>query len=291
MMVRRMFTATTIAEVREGLEPVRRAGRCIGFVPTMGALHEGHVSLIRAARRDCASVVVSIFVNPTQFGPGEDLTKYPRPLEEDLRTCREAGTDLVFAPTASEMYRPNAVTTVRVGKLSEPLCGAFRPGHFEGVATVVAKLFNIVMPGRAYFGEKDYQQLVVIRQMVRDLDLPIEIVGCPTVREAGGLAMSSRNRYLSVEQRHQALSLYQALTEARQAVTAGTRDVAVLCDMIRRRILAAGDARMDYVSIVDAASLEALQTVDRPARMCVAVRIGDCRLIDNMPVDVPGAHG
>ncbi|MBN1511962.1 MAG: pantoate--beta-alanine ligase [Phycisphaerae bacterium] len=286
-----MFTATTIAEVREGLEPVRRADRCIGFVPTMGALHEGHVSLIRAARRDCAHVVVSIFVNPTQFGPGEDLAKYPRPLEEDLRACREAGTDLVFAPTASEMYRSNAVTTVRVGKLSEPLCGAFRPGHFEGVATVVAKLFNIVMPGRAYFGEKDYQQLVVIRQMVRDLDLPIGIVGCPTVRETGGLAMSSRNRYLSVEQRHQALSLNQALTEARQAVTAGTRDVSMLCDMIRRRILAAGEARMDYVSIVDAASLEALQTVDRPARMCVAVRIGDCRLIDNMPVDVPGAHG
>lgn len=285
-----MLTVTTIAEVRAELGPVRRAGRCIGFVPTMGALHDGHVSLVQAARRDCAHVVVSIFVNPTQFGPGEDLANYPRTLEEDLRACEQAGTDLVFAPAASEMYRPDAVTTVRVGKLSEPLCGAFRPGHFDGVATVVAKLFNVVMPDRAYFGEKDYQQLVVIRQMVRDLDLPIEIVGCPTVREAGGLAMSSRNRYLSVEQRHQALSLYQALTEAQQAVKAGTRNVAMLCDMIRRRILAAGPARIDYVSIVEAASLQALETVDRAARVCVAVRIGGCRLIDNMPVDVPAVQ-
>jgi pantoate--beta-alanine ligase len=286
-----MIAVQTIQAVRQELGPGRRAGRRVGFVPTMGALHEGHVSLIRAARRECECVVVSIFVNPTQFGPSEDLAGYPRTLDEDLRACQAAGTDLVFAPAACEMYRPDAVTTVHVGKLSEPLCGAFRPGHFDGVATVVAKLFHIVMPDRAYFGEKDYQQLVVIRQMVRDLDMPVEIVGCPTVREAGGLAMSSRNRYLNVEQRRQALRLYQALTEAQQAVAAGTRDVATLCDTMRQRILAGGPARIDYVTIVDAVSLEALETVDRAARVCVAVRIGDCRLIDNMPVDVPAAQG
>lgn len=282
-----MRTATTIAEVRKALGPLRPAGRSIGFVPTMGALHDGHLSLIRAARRDCAYVLVSIFVNPTQFGPGEDLASYPRTLQEDLLACERVGTDLVFAPPASEMYRPGAVTTVRVSGLTESLCGASRPGHFEGVATVVAKLFNIVMPDRAYFGEKDYQQLVVIRQMVRDLDLPIEIVGCPTVREADGLAMSSRNRYLSVEQRHQALSLCQGLTEARQAAAAGNRDARALCDLVRRHILAAGPIEIDYVSIVDAVSLEALPRVDRPARICAAIRIGACRLIDNMPVDAP----
>jgi pantoate--beta-alanine ligase len=192
----------------------------------------------------------------------------------------------VFAPTANEMYRPDAVTAVTVRRLTESLCGPFRPGHFEGVTTVVAKLFNIVLPSRAYFGEKDFQQLVVVRRMVADLDWPIDIVACPTVREDDGLALSSRNRYLDPEQRRQAAGLHQAMTEAVDAVREGTLDVASLCDGMRRRILAAGPARVDYIRIVDPSSLEELAEVDRPARICLAVRIGDCRLIDNLPVDV-----
>jgi len=275
----------TIAAVRGHVADARRAGQSIGLVPTMGALHEGHRSLIRRARERSGYVVVSIFVNPTQFVAGEDLDSYPRTLEADADACGRIGTDLVFAPSVEVMYRRDAVTTVQVSGLTETLCGPHRPGHFEGVTTVVSKLFNIVQPDVAFFGQKDAQQAVVLRKMVEDLDMPIEVEVCPTVREADGLAMSSRNAYLSPEQRQQAVSLFRALEGARQAIADGQRDAATLIARMRETLQSAGPCRIDYVDVVHPATLEPIDPVTCPVLIALAVRIGQSRLIDNIVVD------
>lgn len=275
----------TIEQVRKYVGEARKAGRRIGFVPTMGALHEGHRSLMRAARAACDEVIVSIFVNPTQFGPGEDFERYPRPLEADLAACREEGVGAAFCPSVAEMYPPDSVTTVTVSRLTEGLCGAHRPGHFNGVTTVVTKLFNIVQPDVAFFGQKDAQQAAVIRRMVRDLCMPVEIVVCPTVREPDGLAISSRNSYLSAGERAQALSLSAALRWAEAQVRAGQRDVESLVREMRRQIDAAGPCGIDYIEIVDADDLRPKAVVGGRCLIALAVRIGNTRLIDNMVVE------
>lgn len=280
-----MIITRTIAETRAAVGAARVAGRRIGFVPTMGALHAGHASLIEAARRDGTWVVVSIFVNPTQFGPQEDYRSYPRDEAADLDICRQAGVELVFLPSVVEMYPGGAVTTVRVGRLTEHLCGPLRPGHFEGVATVCVKLFNIVQPDAAYFGQKDAQQLAVIKRVVRDLDLPLEVVGCPTVRAEDGLALSSRNSYLSPEERRQAAGLYGALCLARQRIGAGERDAARLTAALREFLEQAGLTRIEYVSIVDPDELQPVGRIEGPALVALAVRVGAARLIDNLRVD------
>lgn len=275
----------TIDELRSCLAPARRAGRTIGFVPTMGALHEGHRSLMRIARKECQEVVVSIFVNPTQFGPNEDFQKYPRPAEADLASCADERVDTVFMPSVEEMYPVGETTRVAVARLTEGLCGRFRPGHFDGVTTVVAKLFNIVQPDRAYFGQKDAQQVVVIRRMVRDLCFPLEIVTCPIIREPDGLAMSSRNRYLSAADRKQALCLSAALRWAQQTIAAGQRDVAALVAEMRKQIASSGPCRIDYVEIVDADNLTPTAKVAGRCLIALAVHIGPARLIDNVVVE------
>jgi pantoate--beta-alanine ligase len=280
-----MLVVSSIIHAREWTVSQKGSGNRVGLVPTMGALHDGHLSLVEAARKHCDQVALTIFVNPTQFAPHEDLSAYPRPLEKDLALCRDAGVNLVFTPTVAEMYPDEAVTTVHVAKLTDGLCGPFRPGHFDGVATVVAKLFNILPANAAFFGEKDYQQLQVIRRMVADLNLPISIIGCPTIREPDGLAMSSRNVYLSPEQRKQASSIHRALSEAVACVQRGEKETAGIIDNIRQTIMNAGPATIEYISVVDAENLAPLSCFDRPARLCVAVRIGKCRLIDNVPVD------
>ncbi len=257
----------------------------IGFVPTMGALHVGHDSLLRRAVGECKFVVASIFVNPTQFGPGEDLDAYPKTPEQDLELCEQAGVDLLFMPTVDVMYGGSGLTTVHVSGLTEGLCGSRRPGHFDGVSTVVTKLLNIVRPDRAYFGEKDYQQLKVIQRMVHDLDMGVEIVGCETVREEDGLAMSSRNAYLSDKDRSQAVLLSQALRDASEAVKKGSTDAGKLIATARKRIESAGPCSIDYISVVDLETLAKLEKVEHSARMCIAVRIGRCRLIDNIQLD------
>ena len=274
-----------VDQVREYLGLHRRAGRRIGFVPTMGALHEGHRSLMRVARKDCEQVVVSIFVNPTQFCPGEDFEKYPRMLAADLAACQADGVDAVFCPPVSEVYPPGSATSVTVKRLTEGLCGGHRPGHFDGVTTVVAKLFNIVQPDLAYFGQKDAQQATVLRRMVRDLWWPIEVIVCPTVREPDGLAMSSRNAYLSPEQRRQALSLSAALFRARDEILAGQQDVDALVASMRQRIESAGPCSIDYIEIVDAEELTSMKAARGRCLVALAVRIGGTRLIDNVVVD------
>ncbi len=280
-----------IDSCRQAVRAVQRDGGSLGLVPTMGALHEGHVSLIRAAKARCSNVAVTIFVNPTQFAPSEDFAAYPRPLQADLDACKRSGVDLVFTPAVETMYPSGVKTTVHVSGLTDVLCGPRRPGHFDGVTTVVAKLFHILPADVAFFGEKDYQQLAVIRQMVTDLNIPIEIVGCPTVREPDGLAMSSRNAYLTAAQRTQATCLSCALFDAAERIREGRRDVSPIIDGIRNEIASAGPAQIEYVDVVDANSLESLSTVDRPARICLAVRIGMCRLIDNVGVDsAPTPH-
>ncbi len=274
-----------IAPLREHLRAQRAEGKSIGFVPTMGYLHEGHMSLIRRAREESDCLVVSIFVNPTQFGPGEDLDTYPRDLERDLGMCREAGVDVVFAPPAEEMYPDGPpLTKVSVAKLSEGLCGAYRPVFFTGVATVVAKLFNIVLPDRAYFGEKDYQQLLVVRRMVRDLNFPLEIVACPTVREPDGLAMSSRNEYLSPEERKQATIISKALFEARERILAGERSAEAIRNFVRETIQTMPLANVQYVEVVHPDTLEPLAEITDGAVVAVAVFFGKARLIDNIVV-------
>lgn len=266
---------------------MRAGGGRIGLVPTMGALHEGHLSLIRAARGRQDRVVVSIFVNPAQFGPGEDWERYPRSLERDSELCRQEDVAAVFAPPVEEMYPEPSLTHVRVSRLTEGLCGAYRPGHFDGVTLVVAKLLNIVQPDRAYFGQKDAQQAAVIKRMVVDLNWPIEIIVCPIVREADGLAMSSRNQYLGPQQRQQALCLYRSLAAARDMVAGGERCVAAIDAAVRRMIEAAGTCTIDYVEIVDPETMQPLAELAGPALVAVAVRIGSARLIDNMIV-APG---
>ena len=276
-----------IDETRAAVRDIQQRGGTVGLVPTIGALHEGHLSLIRAAGKRCTAVAVTIFVNPLQFGPQEDLDAYPRTTDTDLSACRELGVAIVFAPANETIYPPDAATIVEVSGITDVLCGPRRPGHFKGVTTVVAKLFGILPADAAFFGEKDYQQLVVIRQMARDLNVPMEIVGCPTIREADGLAMSSRNAYLSPHERKQATSLSQALFAAADQIAAGERRVHAVVERIRKTILDAGPANIEYVDIVDANTLEILEIIDRRARICLAVKIGPCRLIDNVGVDMP----
>ena len=252
----------------------------VGLLPTLGYLHEGHLSLIRRAREECDHVVVSIFVNPMQFGPKEDLARYPRDIERDLSLI-EAYTDLVWMPTAEIMYPPGYQTWVEVEAMTHPLEGAKRPGHFRGVTTVVAKLFNAVQPQKVYFGQKDAQQAAVIRQMTRDLNFPIEIVVCPTVREADGLAMSSRNVYLDPDQRKAATVLYRALSAAKEAYENGERDAGTLRQIMRDMLASESLAQMQYVSCADYETLEELDKVKRKALLSMAVFIGKTRLIDN----------
>jgi pantoate--beta-alanine ligase len=274
----------TIAGLRAELDAARGSGGSIGFVPTMGALHEGHLSLIRAARAQNDVVVVSIFVNPKQFNANEDLEEYPRDLERDVRLARSAGADLVFAPGVAEMYPKGFAAWVDVEGLTEGLCGAARPGHFRGVCTVVAKLFNICGPDRGYFGQKDAQQLAVIKKMVRDLDMRLEIVACPTVRESDGLAMSSRNVRLSPAERAQAPMLYRALTATRTAVENGERDAGRVKAGICADLADADLATIDYVAIVDAEDLTPVETIVGPCLVALAVFFGTVRLIDNIMI-------
>ncbi len=256
-------------------------GQRIGLVPTMGALHEGHLSLIRTARKETDFLAVSIFVNPTQFDPGEDYDRYPRDLERDLELCRAEGVDLVFTPEPHAMYPKEHVTYVIQERLSQHLCGLSRPGFFHGVCTVVAKLFNLLLPDVAYFGQKDYQQSAVIRRMVVDLNMPVEIRVLPTVREEDGLAVSSRNGYLSPEERREATYLHKALERARALVAEGRTDAAELKKAMQEEVARAPSAQVDYIAVVDAETLENVQEVSGRAVAALAVWIGDTRLIDN----------
>jgi pantoate--beta-alanine ligase len=276
-----------IAMARKVCDAARSAGRTVGFVPTMGAFHDGHVSLMRRACDERDHAVVSIFVNPLQFGPAEDLSRYPRDEDRDLSIAGQLGVDVVFAPSLEEMYpagRPEV--TVDPGPLGDRLEGAARPGHFRGVATVVTKLFDVVGSSTAYFGEKDAQQLAVVRRMVRDLSLPIVVEGCPTVREPDGLATSSRNAYLSQEQRDAAGCLFLALSEAAQMARGGEREAATLVAAMAREIGATPEARIDYAAVVDDETFEEVATIAGPARALVAAKFGETRLIDNLLLPV-----
>jgi len=279
--MRRIRTARAM---RVWAEERHAAGDRIGFVPTMGALHEGHLSLIRAARRNTGAVAVSIFVNPLQFGPSEDLVRYPRALAQDLGLCRKESVDVIFTPKVAELYPPGFETTVTVIQLTRRFEGLSRPGHFEGVATVVTKLFNIVRPDRAFFGQKDYQQALVVRQLVKDLDLDTTISVCPTVREADGLALSSRNRFLSLPERRAAPILYRALSAGRALIQQGERSARKVRQAMGRVIRSEPLSRLDYAAVADADMLEEFHVVRGRAVLLLAVRIGKIRLIDNMVV-------
>ena len=264
----------------------RRAGKRLGFVPTMGALHEGHLSLVRAAKSACDVVAVSIFVNPLQFGPTEDLAKYPRTFERDSGLLEKEAVDILFAPTPAEMYPTEAVTYVTVEGLSEKLCGSSRPGHFRGVTTVVAKLFHIVEPDKAFFGQKDAAQCAIIRRMVQDLNLPIEIVVCPIVREPDGLAMSSRNAYLDPQQRKSALALHRSLMEIKNRFDRGERSASNLTAAGKELLWQEDGVRLDYLEIVDPSTLDPLAQLNKPALVAVAAFVGTTRLIDNVVLPV-----
>lgn len=272
----------TVAEVREEIKKQRSKDKTIGFVPTMGFLHEGHLSLMREARMQTDYVVVSIFVNPTQFGPNEDLASYPRDFERDALLCTSAEVDLIFAPSVEEMYPEGYSTFVDCeGEITKRLCGASRPTHFKGVTSVVSKLFNIVLPDKAFFGQKDAQQVAVIEKMVRDLNYNLEIVPCPIVREADGLAMSSRNTYLNESERREALVLSQALKLAKALIDEGERSAEVLIQNMKKKIDESSSATIDYISIVDAGTLDPLETLNDDFLVALAVKIGKTRLIDN----------
>ncbi len=277
--------AEAIAEIRRYVARARAAGKTVGFVPTMGALHAGHASLIETAARRCDYVVVSIFVNPTQFGPGEDFEKYPRPFEKDAQLCERCGAHAIFAPSAGEMYPRKSLTWVTVDKLTEPLCGQSRPQHFRGVTTVCTKLFNIVGADVAFFGQKDAQQATVIRRMVADLDMPLEIVVCPTVREPDGLAMSSRNQYLSPQERSQAPVIYRAMRHCDELIQGGQRDAVRIAEEMNRVLSQSPDLRPEYIGIMDAESLEPCDPIRGRVLVAVAARLGSTRLIDNIVVD------
>lgn len=276
-----MRAVHTVKELRRILEP----GGDIGLVPTMGALHAGHEKLIETARRESGTVVVSIFVNPTQFGPDEDYSRYPRTMEQDLAACERLGADIVFAPSVEEMYPEPQLASVEVARVAEHLCGKFRPGHFRGVATVVLKLLNIVQPRQAYFGEKDMQQLAVIRRMVGDLNVPVRIIGVPTVRERDGLALSSRNKYLNGDERKAAPTLYKSLQEAASRILAGETDA----DQVRLAALQTLQQepliRVEYFEIVDPNELQPVAAIQNPVRIAAAIWIGKTRLIDNIAVN------
>ena len=275
-----MKIVKTINEVREIIKDWKKQGLSIGFVPTMGYLHEGHQSLIHAAGEN-DKVVVSIFVNPIQFGPNEDFASYPRDIDRDTEKCREAGADLIFAPEASEIYEPDFCTFVDMNGPTDELCGKSRPGHFRGVCTVVSKLFNIVTPDKAYFGQKDAQQLAVIRRMTRDLSIGTEIVGCPIIRENDGLAKSSRNTYLNADERKAALCLSRSLEIGKKMIADGETDVKTIISAIKAEIEKEPLAKIDYVEMVDFNQLETLEKVQKPLLCAMAVYIGKTRLIDN----------
>ncbi len=279
-----MRVITKIDDMREYSRSVKKEGKAIGFVPTMGYLHEGHLSLVRAAKKENDAVVVSIYVNPTQFGPGEDFDEYPRDMERDKSLADNEGVDAIFAPVSGEMYPAGYVTDVEVkGRLTEALCGRTRPGHFRGVTTVVAKLFNIVGPDRAYFGRKDAQQTAVIKRMVQDLNMPVDIRGMPIVREDDGLAMSSRNAYLSKEERHRALALSRSLERAEEMISAGELSAGTIRNGVKS--ILEKDVRLEYIEVVDADTLQPLDRVRDNTLVAVAAFAGGTRLIDNVVID------
>ena len=279
-----MKRIATIAEMKAACRQVTRTGKTLGFVATMGALHEGHLSLVRASKARCDVTAVSIFINPLQFGPAEDLDKYPRTLERDAALLEQLGTDLLFTPEVEEMYPQGAQTYVLVEELSNKLDGASRPGHFRGVATVVAKLFEIVRPDFAFFGQKDAAQVAVLRKLANDLDMDVEIVVCPIMRERDGLAMSSRNAYLTSGQRQQALVLHRSLLRVQTAVEQGEHDSAKLIEIGKQAITEEAGARLDYFAIVDPDTLDSVADVSRGALVAVAAYVGATRLIDNILV-------
>jgi pantoate--beta-alanine ligase len=280
-----MRIVKNVAEMQSVCRKLRAGDRVLGFVPTMGALHEGHLSLVRQARAECRPVVASIFVNPLQFAPGEDFARYPRTFDEDCTKLKAEGVDVLFAPEAAEMYPDGAVTTVTVAGTGDRLDGASRPGHFTGVATVVAKLFHIVAPERAYFGQKDAAQLAVLRQMTRDLNFDIELVGCAIVRDADGLALSSRNKYLSAEDREHALVLNRTLRRMERMIADGERQSAALLKGGMEVLQAVAEAKVDYLAIVDANSLLPVTSVATGSLVAVAAYVGKTRLIDNFLVN------
>ena len=283
MPTRDIAVARTVAALREAVAAWRGRQERVGLVPTMGALHRGHLALVEAAHRQCQRVVASLFVNPKQFGPREDFTAYPRDEAADLAKFRQGGVDLVFAPTVAEMYPGGFATTVQVGGIGDALEGAHRPGHFDGVATVVSKLLLQCLPDAAYFGEKDYQQLLVVRRMARDLDIPVRIEGVPTVREPDGLALSSRNVYLSPEERQVAPSLYRVLNDTAAAIGAAPASIATNLEKGLAALRQAGFVP-DYLELRDAADLSPMSALDHPARLLTAALLGRTRLIDNIPV-------
>jgi len=272
----------SVAEMKAACREITRGGKLLGFVPTMGALHEGHASLVRTSKTKCGLTAVSIFVNPLQFGPAEDLDKYPRALVRDSQLLEQLGADVLFAPTAAEMYPTGATTFVEVGELSDRLDGLSRPGHFRGVATVVAKLFEIVRPDFAFFGQKDAAQVAVLRRMVRDLNMDVEVVVCPIIREPDGLAMSSRNAYLNPDERKQALVLHRALMAVQEAVGSGEQDAGKLIEVGASAIAGEPAAQLDYFAIVDPDSLEPVSDISGGALVAVAAYVGATRLIDNI---------
>ncbi len=277
----KMRIVTTVEEVRRLVREAQAAGDTVGFVPTMGALHAGHLSLVDASQTQCDRTVVSIFVNPTQFGPGEDQARYPRTFEKDCELLAQHGCWLVFAPGAEEVYRPGHETFVEVGPVALPLEGEIRPGHFRGVATVVLKLFQMVPADRAFLGRKDYQQSLVVNRMVADFDLPIELVVCPTVREVDGLAMSSRNAYLSPTERQQAATLWKSLQLAESLYKRGECDVAKITEQMRACLASAGIQKLDYIAFLAEGTVEPVTTLAGPTVVALAVRVGQARLIDN----------
>lgn len=281
-----MEVVTTVAEARARLDAARHRGKTVGLVPTMGYLHEGHASLIRRAAAECDLAMATIFVNPLQFAPGEDLAAYPRDLERDTAVCAEAGADLVLAPPPEEMYPGPVLTSVSVNELAARLEGVDRPTHFTGVATVVAKLFNIGGPCRSYFGEKDWQQLQIVTRMAADLSFPVEVVGCPVVREPDGLAMSSRNVYLEGPDRAAAPVLHRALCAGRHAVERGERDPGAVRAVMHAVVAGEPRVRLGYAEIVDAATLAAVEPLSGTLRLLIAARVGPARLIDNLGVEV-----
>jgi pantoate--beta-alanine ligase len=279
-----MRIVTSVVEMQDVCRGLRDGGSAVGFVPTMGALHEGHLSLVRRARSECGAVVASIFVNPLQFGPGEDLARYPRTFEEDCRRLESEGVAVLFAPEMGEMYPEGAVTTVTVGGVGDRLDGASRPGHFMGVATVVAKLFHVVGRCRAYFGQKDAAQVAVLRRMVRDLNFDVELVVCAIVRDADGLALSSRNKYLSTAERVQALVLQRVLRRIEERIADGERRSAVLIEDVMPMASAEAAVKLDYLAVVDAETLLPVETAETGALVAIAAWVGHTRLIDNFLV-------
>ncbi|HAX62355.1 MAG TPA: pantoate--beta-alanine ligase [Elusimicrobia bacterium] len=275
---------TNPAKLQNYIKNIKLKDKTVGFVPTMGALHQGHISLIRRARKENDIVAVSIFVNPSQFGPNEDLKKYPRPFEKDVKSCKSEGADVIFAPPPKDMYPENYLTYITVEKLSALMCGKFRHGHFRGVATIVAKLFNIVQPDRAYFGLKDFQQSVIIKKMVTDLNFPVKIIVCPLVREKDGLALSSRNVYLSCEERKRALSLSRSLQNAKNLIEyKNVKSAKKIISEMKKMILPNTD-KIDYIEIRDAETLEEIKYIKKKVVIAVAVFVGKTRLIDNIVV-------